>query len=275
MFALAGRLIGYPIVQSLSRFGASWYEADQKTPTELYLKTIMSSEDRQLQTVELFVYCLLVPLGGLGCFVIFLRIESDARDLLKQWLYYLFTCGGSLNSSEEEPSSSQKTSRKTYYYQGERYTFSGTDVTSKEFDKYYDKNDDSAFDTDDDSGSDESIDRERYSHEAESARRISNDLLERASYTYGNTMAIMVNRPSTDTSSIRNPLQESTKGNAYNSGHRNNSDLENPRGRSMSRDKRQSGRKRKGNKVVHTERTHHQRRGSLQPPNLDCDPVTT
>lgn len=211
MFALASRLIGYPIVQSLSRFGASWYEMDQKSPVEFYLRTIMTSEDRQLQTVELFVYCLLVPLGGLGCFIIFLRIETDARNLLRKWLNCLFACGHYIDGDKEdlldgnEQSSlsirNQKSVRKSYYYKGERYTFnSGLSSHMNEYDEDYDSYDDS--------DSDDSVDRDRYSFQAEASRYASEDVDERASYTYGNTMAIINGRPSTDSAynSQHNPI---------------------------------------------------------------------
>lgn len=252
MFALAGRLIGYPIVQSLSRFGASWYELDQGHPVGLYLKTIMSSENRQLQTVELFAYCLLVPVGGLGCFIIFLRIETDARDLLKQWLYYLFTCGGSLDRDEEEPLSSQKGTRKAYYYKGHRYTFGGSNVNNSN--KY--DNEDGDYDSYDDSDSDESIDRDRFSYEAEveSVRSMRNESVgNRTSYTYGNTMAIRINRPSNDTPTL-NPIQgnnhTSNRESAYTTRSRKNSNPDgNGRDRSRSR-VREQGEKWKGNKVV-------------------------
>ena len=199
MFALAGRLIGYPIVQSLSRFGASWYELDQGTTTELYLKTIMSSEDRQLQTVELFVYCILVPIGGFGCFIIFLRIETDARNLLRRWLNCLFTCGYSTDDDKEKlvddedsrlSIRNQKSVRKSYYYNGDRYTFNtGSTITTNYKNEDYDS-------YEEDYDSDDSIDRERYSFQAESSRYTSQGDDDRSSYTYGNAMAIMNSRPS-------------------------------------------------------------------------------
>ena len=80
---LAGRLKWYPIVQTISRAGASWYELVYGFETQGY------SDGGPTHVAALVCYAVLTPLAGIGFFAIFLLMQRDGYELLveklKEW----------------------------------------------------------------------------------------------------------------------------------------------------------------------------------------------
>ena len=75
---LAGRLKWYPIVQAISRGGASWYEFVYGSSPGTY-KNLTAAH-----TVALFLFAISTPLAGIGYFAIFLMMQREAMDIFKR-----------------------------------------------------------------------------------------------------------------------------------------------------------------------------------------------
>ena len=83
MFLLAKRLMLYPAVQSLVIFGGSFYAyAQGGEATESYIWNVTSNPARQMQTIQLYFFCVLMPLAGFGYFLVFMTFQKGAWKLL-------------------------------------------------------------------------------------------------------------------------------------------------------------------------------------------------
>ena len=76
---LADRLKWYPIVQAVSRLGASWYEYNYGDSVTSY----KSSSDT-LHDVALMFYAVFTPLAGVGYFIIFILMQRDAYEVFQR-----------------------------------------------------------------------------------------------------------------------------------------------------------------------------------------------
>jgi len=83
MFLLAKRLMLYPVVQSLVIFGGSFYAyAQGGEAMESYIWNATSNPSRQMQTIQLYFFCVLMPLAGFGYFLVFMTFQKGAWKLL-------------------------------------------------------------------------------------------------------------------------------------------------------------------------------------------------
>jgi len=104
MFLLAMRLIWYPIAQSVTRFGASWYQFSYGDTITSYPSTLVATDSPGLLSLRLWVYVFLTPSAGFAYFFIFLRMQSGAMREFKKpflYLYDLMRCAES-NQLEDE-----------------------------------------------------------------------------------------------------------------------------------------------------------------------------
>jgi hypothetical protein len=76
IWALARRLMYYPIVQALARFGFSWFEISYGF--DFAVTTVSTAE-----FAALCVIAVTTPLGGVGYFVIFLVMQPHSWEFLK------------------------------------------------------------------------------------------------------------------------------------------------------------------------------------------------
>ena len=83
MFLLAMRLVWYPVVQGVSRWGATWYQMVNGTTITSYVSDAQKSKNPNLLTLQLYNYVILVPFAGLGYFLIFVYMQRGAWTLLK------------------------------------------------------------------------------------------------------------------------------------------------------------------------------------------------
>jgi len=95
MFLLAMRLIWYPIAQSVTRFGASWYQFAYSTTISSYPKTLLTTDAPGLLSLRLWIYVILTPTAGVFYFITFLRMQSGAMYEFKKPFLYIYDkiCG--------------------------------------------------------------------------------------------------------------------------------------------------------------------------------------
>ena len=88
MFLLAMRLIWYPIAQSVTRFGPSWFQISYNTTITDYIKLVTASKSPNLVTAQLYCYAITAPSAGIAYFFVFLVMQKGAwRDFCKPFAY--------------------------------------------------------------------------------------------------------------------------------------------------------------------------------------------
>ena len=101
MFLLAMRLIWYPVAQSVTRFGASWYQFANNETITGYPRLVHTIDDPTVLTAQLFVYAFLVPSCGIAYFLIFLKMQRGAVDELLVPFRYIWSLCGHRPSDEQ------------------------------------------------------------------------------------------------------------------------------------------------------------------------------
>ncbi len=101
MFLLAMRLIWYPVAQSVTRFGASWYQFANNETITGYPTLVHTIDDPTVLTAQLFVYVFLVPSCGIAYFLIFLKMQRGAVDELLLLFRYIWSLCGHRPSDEQ------------------------------------------------------------------------------------------------------------------------------------------------------------------------------
>ena len=99
MFLLAMRLIWYPIAQSITRFGASWFQIQYNATITDYINLVSNSSSPGLVTVQLYTYAITVPSAGTAYFAIFLFVQKGAwREFCKPFVFLRNVITGSEDS---------------------------------------------------------------------------------------------------------------------------------------------------------------------------------
>lgn len=86
LHVLSTRLIYYPVIQVVSRLGATWYEAAYVIDSHPY-----NSSSSSLQTISLFCFAILTPIAGILYLAAFLYLQPKAyaymMDNMCCWSY--------------------------------------------------------------------------------------------------------------------------------------------------------------------------------------------
>ncbi len=104
MFLLAMRLVWYPIAQTITRFGASYYQISTGKTTSSYPQLAMASNSPNILSLKLYLYVVFTPSAGLAYFFIFLLMQTGAWAEFKRpfvWLWNKACCKPVLNTEEQ------------------------------------------------------------------------------------------------------------------------------------------------------------------------------
>lgn len=91
--ALAYRMLFYPVVQIITRFGAAWYELAYGFNTD------WNPSYSTLQQASLMVYSLTLPSAGIGFFIVFFLVTPGSRPV-----FYRLLTGKWSNAADDEDS---------------------------------------------------------------------------------------------------------------------------------------------------------------------------
>lgn len=117
IWALARRLLYYPIVQVIARFGFSWFEM-------MYGFDFSVTAVSNLEFAVLCVIAITTPFGGVGYFIIFLVMQPNSWDFLKSRLL----TGRRYNSKNVIRKQSPMSLIKENIERNEMYTTTGTRI---------------------------------------------------------------------------------------------------------------------------------------------------